>query len=89
MGEIKVDFLHPTDGRIITVDVDDTMTASEAIAELLSADFIPSNPQGYNLAVKGGAQLQQSQSFGEAGVKTGNTVRILPAIDAGDLYYSL
>ena len=84
MAEIKVNFLHPTDGRIITVDVDDTMTASEAIAELLSANFIPTYQQGYNLAIKGGAQLGQSQSFSEAEVKTGDTIRIIPATDAGN-----
>lgn len=83
MIDIKVNFLHPTDGRMITVDVDDTMTAQEAIGELLSADFIQPNPQGYNLGIKGGALISANVSFADAGVKEGSTIRIIPATDAG------
>ena len=83
MPEIKVSFIHPTDSRSISVAVDSAMTASEAVAQLIAADFIAPNPQGYNLAVKGGAQLRNDQSFLDAGVKEGDALRILPATDAG------
>lgn len=83
MIEIKIQFLHPTDGRILTVDVDITMTAQEAIGELITANFIPPNPQGYNLAVKGGAMILSNQSFAKANVKTDDVIRIIPATDAG------
>lgn len=83
MADLKLNFMHPTDGRMITVDVDDTMTAQEAIGELLAADFIPKNPQGYNLAIKGGAQLQPNQGFSDAGAKDGDIIRVIPATDAG------
>jgi len=59
------------------------MTAQEAINELISNDFINPNPQGYNLAIKGGAQLQQNQTMADAGVKDGDTLRVIPATDAG------
>ncbi len=83
MAEIKLNFLHPTDGRILTVDVDDTMTALEAIGELLGANFIPSNPDGYKLAIKGGGDILSNQSFGNAGAQAGATIRVLPQTDAG------
>ena len=76
---VKVNFMHPTDGRVVTVTLDSTMTAQEAI----SSNFISPNPQGYNLAIKGGAQLQQNQTFADAGIKDGDTLRIIPATDAG------
>jgi len=80
---VKVNFMHPTDGRVVTVTLDSTMTAQEAISELISSSFISPNPQGYNLAIKGVAQLQQNQTFADAGIKDGNTLRIIPATDAG------
>ena len=39
--EINVNFIHPTDGRIINVTVDDSLLAIEAIAELIAHEFIP------------------------------------------------
>jgi hypothetical protein len=83
MTEVKVNFMHPTDGRIITVTLDRTMTAAEAIGQLIANDLIQPNPQGYNLAPKGGGQLRSDESFADAGVKDGDTVRIIPATDAG------
>jgi len=83
MADVKIHFHHPTDGRTLTVDLDDTITSQDAIAELIANDFIPANPQGYNLAIKGGAQLQRSQSFRDAGVADNTNIRIIPATDAG------
>ena len=80
---IKLNFQHPTDSRIVTVTLDSTMTAQEAIAELISNKFITPNPQGYNLALKGGPLLRQDQTFTDAGVKDGDTLRVIPATDAG------
>ena len=59
------------------------MTASEAIDELIASDFIPPNPQGYNLAIKGGKALNLSETFLEADVKDNDTIRIIPATEAG------
>jgi hypothetical protein len=82
-SDVRVNFMHPTDGRIITVTVDRTMTAEEAIAQLIVADFVGPSPMGYNLAVKGGPQMRGDQSFADAQVKDGDTVRVIPATDAG------
>lgn len=83
MPDLKLHFMHPTDGRKITVDVDDTMTANEAINELTSANFIPPSEHGYNLAQKGGARMRDDQTFRDLMLRDGDTIRILPATDAG------
>jgi hypothetical protein len=83
MADVKVNFLHPTDGRQLTVNLDNSITAQESVAELIAANFIVPNHQGYSRAIKGGNILQPGQSFSEAGVTDNATVRVLPATDAG------
>jgi hypothetical protein len=84
MADVKVNFLHPTDGRQLTVSLDDSITAQEAVAELIAADFITPNPQGYGLAIKGGNMIEPGQSFRIANVDDNSTIRVLPATDAGN-----
>jgi hypothetical protein len=83
MADVKVNFLHPTDGRRLTVSLDDSITGQEAVAELISADFITPNPQGYGLAVKGGDMIPPGQSFRNMNVSDNAEIRVLPATDAG------
>jgi hypothetical protein len=85
MADVNVNFIHPTDGRTMTVNLDDSITAQEAVAELISADFITPNPHGYGLAIKGGNMIQPGQTFRNAGVQESekNTIRVVPATDAG------
>ena len=85
--DVKINFMHPTDGRLLTVTVDSSMTAQEAIAELIANDFIQPNPQGYNIAIKGGKQLQANESFLEGGVTDNDTIRVIPSTDAGGIKY--
>lgn len=82
MSEVSVNFVN-TDGRMITVNLDDTTTAQEAIAELISAEFIIANPQGYQLGIKGGPILAPNQSFRDMNIQNGTTIKIVPATDAG------
>ncbi len=89
MAEVSVNFVN-TDGRMITVNLDDTTTAQEAIAELISAEFIIADPQGYQLGLKASGQrpacdLPYNRSFREMGVQNGDNIRIFPATDAGQL----
>ncbi len=84
MADINVNFMHPTDGRIITVTVDDSMTAEEAIGQLLANKFIVPNPNGgYQLSIKGGAIINNNQTFIQAGVKDDTSLRVISATDAG------
>ncbi|OAD19417.1 hypothetical protein THIOM_004954, partial [Candidatus Thiomargarita nelsonii] len=52
MADVDVSFMHPTDGQLLTVQLDDTITAQEVIAELLSQQFVPSHPDGYEIYPK-------------------------------------
>jgi hypothetical protein len=83
MANVSVNFIHPTDGRMVTVSLDDTMTAEEAINELLSEDFLRPHEDGYQLAIKGGAELRSDEIFKDADVVDGTNIRIIPLTDAG------
>ncbi len=84
MADVNVNFLHPTEGRTMTVNLDDSITAQEAVAELISASFITPNPHGYGLAIKGGNMIALAQSFRDAGVKDQhNIIRIVPIACCG------
>lgn len=83
MADITVNFIHPTDGKRLTVTIDDTMTASEAIGQLLLNNFITSHPDGYQLSVKGGAIIPNNYTFNQAGVANGIDINIIPATNAG------
>jgi len=84
MAEISVNFMHPTDGRVITVSLDDEITGIEVIGELIANDFIPSSSDGYQLAIKGGDMLDNNISLASNGVENNVTIRIIPATDAGN-----
>ena len=83
MADIKIKIAHPTDGRLIDVNVDETMTTQETLAELISNNFLTANPHGYFLAIKGGNQLVATQSLRDGGVKEGTVLNVIPATDAG------
>lgn len=83
MADLNVNFMHPTDGRVISVTVDSTMTGREAISELIVNDFIPASNEGYNLAIKGGPQLDNNKSLSDNQVRSNDTLRVIPATDAG------
>ena len=67
MAERAVRIMLPVDGRILTVDLDDTMTTSEVVAELLAAGQIQPNPHGYQLGKKGGDLLNRDAVIRDIG----------------------
>ena len=83
MADVSVNFQHPTNGKVISVTLDDTMTGQEAIGELIANDFVPPSSEGYNIAIKGGSQLDNTKTLLENGVKDNDTIRVIPATDAG------
>jgi hypothetical protein len=87
MADVSVNFMHPTDGRVISVTLDNTMTGQEIIGELIANDFVPSSSEGYNLAIKGGNQLDNGKTLLENEVKDNDTIRVIPATDAGVLTF--
>lgn len=88
MQEIKIYFLHPTNGKEQSADLDPALKVSEIIEELIKAGFMKPNPQGYDLAVPQGKMLHSSRSLAEENISSGTTLRVIPATDAGQLHKS-
>ena len=82
MPDVQVTFVHPTDGRVMTVTVDDTMTAQEAVGELVANNFLTPLPQGYELH-EGDKLIRSEQTLSDAGVKNSSKIRLVPAAEAG------
>jgi hypothetical protein len=84
MADISVTFIHPTSGKPLSVTLDDAMTAKEAVEQLLQNQFVPPHQNGYELGVKGGARMRSDETFVAAGVKSGTSIQVLPATEAGN-----
>jgi hypothetical protein len=83
MPDVRVHFVHPTNGTKLTATLDSGMTVEEVVGELVANSFIPSSMEGYSLAIKGGDLIGPGQSMASAGVKAEDTIRVLPSTDAG------
>ncbi len=87
MDEISVDFIHPTDGRLMTATLDRAITAQEVIGELLASNFIDQHDGGYFLVAKGtGAVIRSAETFAEAQVVNGDILRIVRSTNGGGHY---
>jgi len=83
MANIDVIFMHPTNHGTLEVEVDDLMSGKEAIDGLLEEDFMPNSSEGYKLAIKGGNEIPLTSTLQSAGVRAGDTLRIIPTTNAG------
>ena len=83
MSDIQIVFQNPLDGSRLQATMDNTMTAHEAIAELISNNFVKTSSQGYKLVPKGKKELDDVQTFADANVQSGETVTVVPQTDAG------
>ncbi|AXG72385.1 hypothetical protein KORDIASMS9_04657 [Kordia sp. SMS9] len=78
---INVNFMHPTDGRVISVTLDDIMTGQQIVSELIANDFVPACDDGYNLVLKGAHQLDNTRTLSQNSIQDNDTIRIIPATD--------
>lgn len=76
LNHINVHILHPTDGRILDVELDDRFTPPEIIHELVQAKFI--NTYNYVLAIKGASILDWNKAVYKSGVRNNTVIRIIP-----------
>jgi hypothetical protein len=86
MEKINVTFLHPTTDRTMEVEIDDSLTATAVLNELVSSNFIPDNAGngGYELLIKDTQnRIGGGQTVSSGGAKDGSTIRVVPATDAG------
>ena len=44
---------------------------------------MPPSSEGYNIAIKGGSQLDNTKTLLDNDVKDNDTIRVIPATDAG------
>jgi hypothetical protein len=84
MTDKTVRIMLPIDGRILTVDLDDTMTGKEIVEELLSGGQILPNPHGYQLGKKGGSLLNRDTKIRDLALTDQDVLRVIPATDAGN-----
>ena len=85
MANVNVDFKHPTDGKVISVTLDDTMTGQEVIGELIANDFILSSSDGYEIAIKtesNSSVLDITKTLLENGVRDKDMIRVIPNTSA-------
>lgn len=84
--KITVTFMHPTDGNTMEVEVDDSLTATAIINELIAANFIHDNSArgGYRLLIKdSNTEIGGSETLASGGAVDGGTIRVIGATDAG------
>lgn len=80
-NRIAVTFLHPVNGTSIEVEVPDSMTAEEALQELIACRFLPdriSPEQIYALFVKNSqTQIAGSQTLASGGAVNGSVLTVI------------
>jgi uncharacterized membrane protein len=81
MTDTTVRVSLPKDGRIVTIDLDDTVTVGELIDELLASGRIPRSSEGYRLRNKEGEILDRHRKIRDLGLIDNDVLGIIPATD--------
>ena len=79
-NRITVTFMHPTCAQDTEVELEDSLSASTVIDELVSADFIPDNGWrgGYALYVRDSEKMiSGTETLASGGARNGSSIRIL------------
>jgi hypothetical protein len=85
-NRINVTFVHPTNGQEIEVELEDTLTATSILNELIDACFIPDNISrgGYTLLIKDSQkEISGLQTVIDGGGKDGSVIRVVFATCSG------
>ena len=83
MPDIEVRLMLPVDNRIMTIELDDTMTSEEVVNELITENVLAPSEDGYQLALKGGEQINSSTQLKDTSITAGSVIRVIPATNAG------
>jgi len=80
MDEYIVTFIHPTTGATLEAQINPNLTGDEVINALASENFIeaPDNARRYVLGIRGGNEVEGSQSLASAGLRDGSTIDVMP-----------
>jgi uncharacterized ubiquitin-like protein YukD len=89
MASIDVTVFDSTENKRVPVELPDDAPANKLISVLVDKLKLPRNgPDGAPMSYKfhhknSGKQVQDSQTLAQAGVKTGDILRLQPEITAG------
>lgn len=92
MADLVIQVWDATGNKRQEVELPDDVAVNRIIAVLLDKLSLPRNgPDGQPLSYKfhhkaSGKQLQETQTFAQAGVNSGDIVRLQPEITAGGFY---
>ena len=84
MADMTVRILLPADGRILTVDLDDTVTVKELINELSTSGHLTSSQSDYRLSKKVGELLANDVTIRDLGLTANDVLSLTSAPAAGD-----
>jgi uncharacterized membrane protein len=84
MAETTVRVSLPADGRILTIDLDDTVTVKELTDELVTSGQILSSPGGYRLNKTTGEPLAGDRKIRDLGLTDSDVLSVAPAPLAAD-----
>jgi hypothetical protein len=89
MPSLNVTVFDSTENKRVPVELPDDAPANKLIAVLIDKMNLPKNgPDGAPLSYKfhhknSGRQIQDAQTLGQAGVQSGDILRLQPEITAG------
>jgi hypothetical protein len=82
-GKVKVQIIDSTGAKNVTAELPDDAPMSRLLPALVKKMSLPENVQ-YGIQHKqSGKQLQPPDTLASAGVKEGDTLRLLPNVTAG------
>ncbi len=84
MEQMELTFVNPA-GATLTAQLEPDMTADEAVAELISENFIAAAQPNHSWALfsPGHGKVSGTQTLGASGLQNGDSVTLMDVIQAG------
>ncbi len=76
MNDVKVRFLHPSDGNSIAVSIPEGVKVKEGVNQLIRNGFLPKCKEGYLLSCHQGQLLDMEDVFSERALSDGDAITI-------------
>ncbi len=79
MATLELTFINASGEGELTADLPDNMRCEQIVQSLITEHFITALSDGarsYTLTVKGGNTIQEGQTLAQAGVHTGDKIRV-------------
>ena len=87
MANVEVTFINAGDSAELDAELDDSQSANDVIQSLISERFVPplTDPtRYYMLTIKGRSTISEGQTLRDAGVRTGDQIRVNVAQRGGE-----